>query len=52
MVDVIKIENLTKSYSNFEAVKGMLFSIQKGEIFGIIGPNGAGKKQRLKLLSK
>ncbi|RKX35472.1 MAG: export ABC transporter ATP-binding protein, partial [Thermotogae bacterium] len=40
---VVEINNLKKFYGTLEAVKGISFVIQKGEIFGLIGPNGAGK---------
>ncbi len=40
---VIEISNLTKSYGNFMAVKGLSLSIDAGEVFGFLGPNGAGK---------
>ncbi len=51
MEEIIKIENLIKRYSNgVEAVKGVTFSISKGEIFGFLGPNGAGKTTTIKVI--
>ncbi|MCX8095742.1 MAG: ATP-binding cassette domain-containing protein [Caldisericia bacterium] len=51
MEEIIKIENLKKRYSNgVEAVKGVTFSINKGEIFGFLGPNGAGKTTTIKVI--
>ena len=47
---VIIVENLTKRYGNFEAVKGISFSVQEGEIFGLLGPNGAGKSTTLEII--
>jgi ABC-2 type transport system ATP-binding protein len=47
---VIEVENLTKSYGLFEAVKGLSFKVYKGEIFGLLGPNGAGKSTTLEML--
>jgi ABC-2 type transport system ATP-binding protein len=47
---VIKVTNLRKSYKNFEAVKGISFSVENGEIFGILGPNGAGKTTTLEMI--
>lgn len=39
----IEITNFEKSYGSTEAVKGINFAVEKGELFGIIGPDGAGK---------
>ncbi|CAN5150090.1 ATP-binding cassette domain-containing protein [soil metagenome] len=47
---VIEVKNLTKNYGNFEAVKGISFSIDRGEIFGLIGPDGAGKTSTFHVL--
>jgi ABC-2 type transport system ATP-binding protein len=40
-----------KKYGNFEAVKGLSFSVQEGEVFGLLGPNGAGKTQTISMLT-
>ena len=48
---VVKVDALVKKYGSFEAVKGISFTIEKGEIFGLIGPNGAGKTTTLRVLS-
>ena len=39
----IEVKNFKKNYGSTEAVKGIDFSVEKGELFGIIGPDGAGK---------
>ena len=39
----ITVEALTKRFGRVEAVRGISFSVRKGEVFGILGPNGAGK---------
>ncbi len=39
----IAVEGIVKRYGDFEAVKGVNFSVTEGEIFGLLGPNGAGK---------
>lgn len=48
---MISVENLTKSYGNNRALKGVSFSIDKGEIVGFLGPNGAGKSTTMKILT-
>lgn len=48
---VVEVRNLVKNYGDFQAVKGISFQINKGEIFGLIGPNGAGKTTTLRVLS-
>lgn len=48
--DIVIAENLTKKYGNKTTVKGVSFSIKKGEIFGILGPNGAGKTTTLEMI--
>ncbi len=47
---IISVRNLTKSYGNFEAVKGISFEVKEGEIFGLLGPNGAGKSTTLEII--
>jgi ABC-2 type transport system ATP-binding protein len=61
MSSVIELTDLKKTYklprqdrksgqAVFEAVKGISFSVEKGEIFGILGPNGAGKTTTLEII--
>ncbi|MDP4211547.1 MAG: ABC transporter ATP-binding protein [Bacteroidota bacterium] len=47
---IIKIDQLTKKYGDFEAVKGISFEVYLGEIFGLLGPNGAGKSTTLEII--
>ena len=47
---IIKIKGLVKNYGNFQAVKGISFDVQEGEIFGLLGPNGAGKSTTLEII--
>jgi len=51
MGSVVEVKNLFKNYGTIEAIKGISFSVNKGEIFGLIGPNGAGKTTALRILS-
>lgn len=46
----LEITNLKKSYGDFEAVKGLNFSINEGDIFGLLGPNGAGKSTTMSMI--
>jgi len=50
-MDAIKIENLTKHYSDVVAVDGLNLSIARGELFSLLGVNGAGKTTTIKMLS-
>ena len=47
---IIQVKELSKSYGDFEAVKGISFDVYKGEIFGLLGPNGAGKSTTLEII--
>jgi ABC-2 type transport system ATP-binding protein len=47
----IEVNNLVKKYGPLEALKGITFSVEEGEVFGLIGPNGAGKTTALRVLS-
>lgn len=47
---IISVKNLVKQYGQFEAVKGISFDVQEGEIFGLLGPNGAGKSTTLEII--
>jgi ABC-2 type transport system ATP-binding protein len=51
MDTVLKVEGLKKNYGNLQALKGISFEIQKGEIFALIGPNGAGKSTALRVIA-
>jgi ABC-2 type transport system ATP-binding protein len=48
--NIVKVDNLHKSYNGREAVKGISFEVRKGETFGILGPNGAGKTTTLEMI--
>lgn len=43
MRDIIKVENLSKSYGHLNAVNNFSFAVKKGTVFGLLGANGAGK---------
>ncbi len=48
---MIEVSGLGKRYGSLEAVKGVSFEIDKGEIVGLLGPNGAGKTTIMKILT-
>jgi ABC-2 type transport system ATP-binding protein len=51
MPNLLEVKDIKKKYDNgFEAVKGVSFNVQKGEVFGILGPNGAGKTTTLEMI--
>lgn len=47
---IIKVTNLRKKYGEFEAVKGISFTVKKGELFAFLGTNGAGKSTTIDIL--
>jgi ABC-2 type transport system ATP-binding protein len=49
-VTAISVRGLRKSYGPLEAVRGVDFEIETGEVFGLLGPNGAGKTTTVEIL--
>jgi ABC-2 type transport system ATP-binding protein len=47
---IIEVHNLTKHYGPVQALRGVSFEIQEGEVFGLLGPNGAGKTSTVEIL--
>lgn len=50
MSPAISVRSLHKSYGDFEAVRGIDFEVETGEVFGLLGPNGAGKTTTVEIL--
>ena len=48
---MIEVTNLTKSYGPVQAVQGIRFRVEAGEIVGFLGPNGAGKTTTMRMLT-
>jgi len=46
----IEVNNLTKRYGDVEALRGVSFAVNEGEVFGLLGPNGAGKTSTVEIL--
>lgn len=51
MDKIIEVEKLVKDFGEIHAVRGISFSVERGEIFGFLGPNGAGKTTTIKMLT-
>ncbi|MEH7095888.1 ABC transporter ATP-binding protein [Neobacillus vireti] len=49
-MNVIEINNLTKTYGKSRGITDISFDVEQGEIFGFIGPNGAGKSTTIRTL--
>src|SRR3954454_668286 len=47
---MVEVEELRKSFGDFEAVRGVSFEVEPGEVFGFLGPNGAGKTTTINML--
>lgn len=48
---VIRAENLRKRYGELDALDGLSFTVDSGELYGFLGPNGAGKTTTLRVLT-
>ena len=51
MNPVIEVKNLQRSFGDQQALAGVTFAVQPGEVFGLLGPNGAGKTTTVRLLN-
>jgi ABC-type multidrug transport system ATPase subunit len=47
----VSVQDIKRSYGKVEALKGLSFEVEQGEIFGIIGPDGAGKTTLFRILT-
>ena len=51
MATAIEARELSKSYDEVQALRGLSFSVEQGTVFGLLGPNGAGKSTTVKILT-
>ncbi len=51
MTEMITVSEIRKSFGEVHAVRGISFSVGRGEIFGFLGPNGAGKTTTISMLA-
>jgi ABC-2 type transport system ATP-binding protein len=49
-MSAIAVRDLRKAYGSVEAVRGISFAVEEGEVFGLLGPNGAGKTTTVEIL--
>ncbi len=47
---ILECRELVKNYGGTEAVAGLSFSVERGEVLGLLGPNGAGKTTTIKMV--
>ena len=47
---ILQVEHLVKRYGDVEAVRGVSFNVDEGEVFGLLGPNGAGKTSTIEIM--
>jgi lipooligosaccharide transport system ATP-binding protein len=51
MPGIIEAQDLRKKFGDINAVDGITFAVNKGEVFGFLGPNGAGKTSTMKIIA-
>ncbi|MEQ8470568.1 MAG: ATP-binding cassette domain-containing protein [Marinoscillum sp.] len=51
-MELLRVDNISKSYSNHQALSNVSMTIPKGSIFGLLGPNGAGKTTLIRIITR
>ena len=49
-MNALEVQNITKRFGDFEAVKDLSFTIPEKTIYGLLGPNGAGKTTTIRMV--
>lgn len=49
-MNLIQVENISKTFGSFKAVDNLSFNIEKGMIYGLLGPNGSGKTTTIRMI--
>ena len=52
MREMIRLENLSKSFAGLEVIKNISFTLSEGEVLSIIGPSGSGKYTMLRIITQ
>ena len=52
MREMVRLENLSKSFSGLEVIKNISFTLREGEVLSIIGPSGSGKSTMLRIITQ
>ena len=48
---MLEVQNLAKHFGSIEAVRGISFKVEKGQVLGVLGPNGAGKTTTMRMIT-
>ena len=51
-MEIINIENVTKSYAAHVALDNITLNVPQGSVFGLLGPNGAGKTSLIRIINQ
>lgn len=52
MEDILGVKNVSKRYSNHQALSNVSLTVPKGSVFGLLGPNGAGKTSLIRIINQ
>ena len=50
-MDILRVENVDKSYSSHKALDDVSLSVPEGKVYGLLGPNGAGKTTLIRIIN-